>query len=164
MVAMAIMVASFRVSVDDWLSHLLPADLYVRVGGQRRHRRPCAEPSRARLPPSPASRAPTSCAPSQLTLDPARPPVALLARDDRRRRSGRTLPLTGATLPPRAGAGETPVWVSEAMVDLYGYRVGKRVEPAARRRRAEFFVAGVWRDYARQIGRDRRCGSPTTAR
>jgi putative ABC transport system permease protein len=30
-VAMAIMVASFRVSVEDWLTHLLSADLYVRV-------------------------------------------------------------------------------------------------------------------------------------
>jgi putative ABC transport system permease protein len=28
---MAIMVASFRVSVDEWLMHLLSADLYVRV-------------------------------------------------------------------------------------------------------------------------------------
>ena len=30
MVAMAIMVSSFRVSVDDWLAQLLAADLYVR--------------------------------------------------------------------------------------------------------------------------------------
>jgi putative ABC transport system permease protein len=31
MVAMAIMVASFRVSVDEWVQQLLPADLYVRT-------------------------------------------------------------------------------------------------------------------------------------
>ena len=31
MVAMAIMVTSFRVSLDDWLKHILPADLYVRT-------------------------------------------------------------------------------------------------------------------------------------
>ena len=31
MVAMAIMVTSFRVSVDDWLRHILPADLYVQT-------------------------------------------------------------------------------------------------------------------------------------
>jgi putative ABC transport system permease protein len=30
--AMAIMVASFRDSVDDWLAQLLPADLYLRAG------------------------------------------------------------------------------------------------------------------------------------
>ncbi|MBM3337047.1 MAG: ABC transporter permease, partial [Betaproteobacteria bacterium] len=36
MVAMAIMVSSFRISVDDWLQHLLSADMYVRVqnGGE----------------------------------------------------------------------------------------------------------------------------------
>ncbi|MET0963263.1 MAG: ABC transporter permease, partial [Noviherbaspirillum sp.] len=33
MVAMAIMVSSFRVSVDDWLRHLLPAELYLRSPG-----------------------------------------------------------------------------------------------------------------------------------
>lgn len=30
-VSMAIMVSSFRVSVDDWLAQVLPADLYVRA-------------------------------------------------------------------------------------------------------------------------------------
>ena len=39
MVAMAIMVSSFRVSVDDWLTHLLAADLYVRSAA-RSARRP----------------------------------------------------------------------------------------------------------------------------
>src|SRR5690606_2376956 len=33
MVAMAIMVASFRGSLDAWTQKILPADLYVRVGG-----------------------------------------------------------------------------------------------------------------------------------
>jgi putative ABC transport system permease protein len=32
MVAMAIMVTSFRFSLDDWLQRLLPADLYLRAG------------------------------------------------------------------------------------------------------------------------------------
>ena len=32
MVSMAIMVASFRHSLDDWLVRILPADLYVRAG------------------------------------------------------------------------------------------------------------------------------------
>ena len=52
MVAMAIMVSSFRVSVDDWLTHILPADLYLRspaasaatgaAAGDRRHAGPAA--------------------------------------------------------------------------------------------------------------------------
>ena len=40
MVAMAIMVSSFRVSVDDWLLQILPADLYARTaatGSTARH-------------------------------------------------------------------------------------------------------------------------------
>ena len=32
MVAMAIMVYSFRVSLDDWMQRILPADVYVRAG------------------------------------------------------------------------------------------------------------------------------------
>ena len=32
MVSMAIMVASFRISLDAWLERVLPADLYVRAG------------------------------------------------------------------------------------------------------------------------------------
>ena len=38
MVAMAIMVASFRVSLDSWLDRVLPADLYLRTGLARRDR------------------------------------------------------------------------------------------------------------------------------
>jgi putative ABC transport system permease protein len=51
-----------------------------------------------------------------------------------------------------------PVYVSEAMVDLYGARLGEPLPlldaalglPAAARSR--FTVAGVWRDYVRQSG------------
>ena len=32
MVSMAIMVASFRTSLDAWLERILPADMYVRAG------------------------------------------------------------------------------------------------------------------------------------
>ena len=38
MVAMAIMVTSFRESVSDWLNQVLPADFYFRTTQKRRHR------------------------------------------------------------------------------------------------------------------------------
>ncbi len=38
-VAMAIMVVNFRVSVVDWLEHLLSADVYARIAAKRRHGR-----------------------------------------------------------------------------------------------------------------------------
>jgi putative ABC transport system permease protein len=75
----------------------------------------------------------------------------LLARAVDRTQPGKTLPLTGvsqpwqATLPP-------PAWVSEAMVDLYGAQVGRELVLPLAGRNQPFFVAGVWRDYARQGG------------
>jgi putative ABC transport system permease protein len=45
-----------------------------------------------------------------------------------------------------------PAWVSEAMVDLYGFRTGRLVALPIAGRPVTFLVAGVWRDYARQYG------------
>jgi putative ABC transport system permease protein len=45
-----------------------------------------------------------------------------------------------------------PAWVSEAMVDLYGARVGHEFVLPLAGKDQRFFVAGVWRDYARQGG------------
>jgi putative ABC transport system permease protein len=45
-----------------------------------------------------------------------------------------------------------PLWVSEAMTDLYGLRTGQRVSLPLGGRSQSFFVAGVWRDYANQSG------------
>jgi putative ABC transport system permease protein len=151
-VAMAIMVASFRVSVEDWLVHLLSADLYVRVapngdtGGLRRD-------EQSRLAAVPGIRTAAFTRISRLALDPARPDIALLAREIDAADPGANLQMTGPALPPSGlRADETPVWVSEAMVDLYGYRPGQRVQLPLGERGHVFVVAGVWRDYARQTG------------
>jgi putative ABC transport system permease protein len=94
----------------------------------------------------------------QLLLDPARPAVALIARelDD----PARSLPLVGEALP--VPAGQIGIYVSESMVDLHGARPGTVFAPLTASFRslassrsvqpAVFFVAGVWRDYARQSG------------
>jgi putative ABC transport system permease protein len=57
------------------------------------------------------------------------------------------LPLLDAPLP--AKAGETGVFVSEAMVALYGARPGTTLTLPGL---GEVRVRGVWRDYARQFG------------
>ncbi|WNC94313.1 FtsX-like permease family protein [Paraburkholderia sp. FT54] len=151
-VAMAIMVASFRVSVEDWLVHLLSADLYVRVapngdtGGLRLD-------EQSRLAAVPGVKTAAFARTSHLTLDPARPDIAVLAREIDAADPGAILQMTGAVLPPaELHAGETPVWVSEAMVDLYGYKLGQRVQLPLGERGHVFVVAGVWRDYVRQTG------------
>lgn len=150
-VALTVMVASFRDSVARWLDVVLPADLYVRtsvssatsdsawfspqfvraVAGIEGVRRVGAQRTRA------------------LLLDPALPPVTLLARE--MADPAQSLPMVGASVP--APDGTVPIYVSEAMADLYGARVGSDFAPlAAAFGGQRFVVAGVWRDYARQSG------------
>jgi putative ABC transport system permease protein len=151
-VAMAIMVASFRVSVQEWLVHLLSADLYVRAApsGDTGGLRPDEQ---ALLAAVPGIKTAAFGRTSRVTLDPARPDVAVLAREIDADDPGATLQMTGAILPSsQLRAGETPVWVSEAMVDLYGYRLGQRVHLPLGESGHVFVVAGVWRDYVRQSG------------
>jgi putative ABC transport system permease protein len=93
-----------------------------------------------------------------LLLDPARPAVALIARelDD----PARNLPLINEPLP--VPTGQIGIYVSEAVVDLHGAAAGTVFTPltaafqalgvSAPSPGAPFFVAGVWRDYARQSG------------
>ena len=148
--AMAIMVASFRTSVDAWLHNVLPADLYGRIEnpGPLDGIDPAAQARIAAIPG--VARAEFLHA-ARLVLDPERPPVALLARPIDASDPQRRLPLTGQSL--QAPAGAIPVWVSEAVVDLYGWRPGSLIAlPLPSAAGPRFFVAGVWRDYARQHG------------
>ena len=90
----------------------------------------------------------------KISLDPARAAVSLIARPIDRADPARQLPLTGAALPWREGEPTDliPIWVSEAIVDLYGARLGEALELPIAGRSQRFRVAGVWRDYARQFG------------
>ena len=150
MVAMAIMVASFRVSLDAWLDQLLPADLYLRTGvsGDTAYLGPQDE---ARIAALPGVRRAEFLRIQHLLLEPGRPRVALFARSLPRDDPGARLPLVSARLPPRADA-PPPLWASEAMVDLYGYALGKVVDVPLAGKSQRFTVAGIWRDYARQHG------------
>ncbi|ASL48470.1 Lipoprotein-releasing system transmembrane protein LolC [Burkholderia sp. AD24] len=151
-VAMAIMVASFRVSVEDWLVHLLSADLYVRVApnGDTGGLRPDEQALVAAVP---GIRTAAFARTARLTFDPARPDVVMLAREIDAADPGANLQMTGAVLHPADWhADETPIWVSEAMVDLYGYKLGQRVRLPLGKTAPVFVVAGVWRDYVRQTG------------
>ena len=150
MVAMAIMVASFRISLATWLDQVLPADLYVRSGmsGDTAYLSPADE---ARIAALPGVRRAEFLRVQQLLLAPGKPRVTLFARALARDDPGRRLPLVGETLTPRAGE-PPPLWASEAMVDLYGYALGKVVELPLAGKAQRFTVAGIWRDYARQHG------------
>jgi putative ABC transport system permease protein len=144
--AMAIMVASFRESVDRWLESVLPAELYVRTthGGDTGYLDPGFE-ERVRALPE-VARADFLRA-GRVVLDPLRPPLSLIARDN----AARAFPLLGRTYERRPG-DPPPVWVSEAVADLYGHAPGDVVRLPIQARELPFVVAGIFRDYARQHG------------
>jgi len=143
MAAMAIMVASFRQSVDDWLGTVLPADVYFRTthAGDTG----MLEPSFvARVRALPQISRIDFLRSGRVMLDPARPPVVLIARD----RAALAFPVL-ARLPRLPSPA---IWVSEAVRDIYGYRPGDVVELPLLGRNYRLAVAGVFRDYARQHG------------
>ena len=154
MVAMTVMIGSFRHSVDAWLGQLLAADLYLRTGNASDGGLRPDDVERLRVVPGVRRIELQKVVP--LALDAARPPVSLIVRDIDRDDAAQRLPLVAAAS-GSVDDGAIPVWVSEAMVDLYGAEVGRPIAlpvatkpalPAAPR----FVVAGVWRDYARQFG------------
>jgi putative ABC transport system permease protein len=151
-VALTVMVASFRDSVTRWLDVVLPADLYVRTadgtaaGDTAFLDAPFVQ---AASQVAGVSRAATQRV-RALLLDPALPALVLLARplED----PGRTLPLVDAPRP--VPPGRIGMYVSEAVIDLYGVTPGQGFERLSQafEGRPDFFVAGTWRDYARQSG------------
>ncbi len=157
-VALTVMVASFRESVTRWLDVVLPADLYVRtaLGGAATESAYFSPEFVAALSKLPGVARVTTLRTTTLQLDPGKPAVALIARpiDD----PASTLPLVGDPLP--MPAGQVGIYVSEAMVDLYGAVPGQAFAPLAQALGSSpptappttFFVAGIWRDYARQFG------------
>ena len=168
-VALTVMVASFRDSVTSWLDVVLPADLYMRT----------AMPSGAGAAADTVYFTPELVASvakvkgveristlrtTSIRLDASRPAISLISRDVTD--PARVLPLVGNPQP--VPAGHIGIYVSEAMVDLYGARPGEvfsafsaSFRPLAQQISAQtatvsiankFYVAGVWRDYARQFG------------
>lgn len=155
-VALTVMVSSFRGSVAQWLDGVLPSPLYVRsaLGGPG---------SEAALLPAgfaeavaqlPGIERVQPLRASPLQLDPSRPALMLISRPlgtD----PARQLPLIGTALP--VPAGSLGIYISEAVVDLYGLAPGMQWDGLSRAfgtriEAPRFFIAGVWRDYARQSG------------
>jgi putative ABC transport system permease protein len=150
MVSMAIMVASFRISLDTWLERVLPADVYVRAGAAGDSAYMTAD-DQAHIAALPGVRRAEFLREQLLLLDAGRPRVYLLARTIDAANLSRQLQLVSRPVTVVAGA-PPPAWVNEAMVDLYGFTPGKMIELPIAGKPAAFTVAGVWRDYARPHG------------
>ncbi len=145
-VAMAIMVGSFRESVDDWLGKVLPSDLYVRASSSQASgflddaaiNRLAALPEVAALKPVRYE---------HLRVGESALQVTLIAR-----------PTNAGTALPLVSGGPVPTtnlplaWVTEAMADLFRLSIGDTFVLPIAGKAPEFMVAGVSRDYARQHG------------
>ncbi len=143
MVAMAIMVSSFRESLQKWLTEMLPADLYVRARGDAAYISEAEQRALAKL--KGVERA-AFLRYQEVRLNANQAPLTLIARDD-----PEALPAAGTQ--SRASVDDaSPVWLSEAAVDLYGFSVGEKIQLPIAGKKVEFAVAGIWRDYARQTG------------
>jgi putative ABC transport system permease protein len=159
-VALTVMVASFRTSVQQWLDVVLPADLYVRAAGAGDGDRAFFDPPQVdAVRGLPGVRSVTTTRSVPLRLESGRPSVPLISRP--LGEPARNLALVGPLqLPP---PGSVAIYVSEPMVALYGARVGQPFDrldavfaglapDPTTARPGRFVVAGVWRDYARQFG------------
>ena len=170
-VALTVMVTSFRQSVSDWLGQVLPADLYVRTA-KSAGASDAAFLGAELVQGISELQGVARVAPVRiisLQLSPAKPPVTLIARPLHAGQStvkapAPNLPLLGSALPLPADAKDAvPLYVSEAMADLYRLKLGGFFNPAKAFRLegsgdlapilgANYFIAGIWRDYARQHG------------
>jgi putative ABC transport system permease protein len=148
MVAMAIMVYSFRVSFDQWLGKLLPADMQLRepYGNDTAF---WSTPDQDKLAAVAGISRIEFRRTRQVLLDPARAPVVLIARGVTAAQAAGELPLVRSDQLPR---DTEPAWISEALQDLYGYRLGSPIDLPLAGRIRRFTVAGIWRDYARMSG------------
>jgi putative ABC transport system permease protein len=149
MVAMAIMVYSFRLSFDEWLGKLLPADLQLRepFGNDTAF---WSKSDQANIAAVPGVSRVEFRRSRQLLLDPARAPVTLIARGADDAQTAAELPLVQVS--PQLAGDSASAWISEALQDLYGYRIGDRLALPLAGRLQPFTIAGVWRDYARLSG------------
>jgi putative ABC transport system permease protein len=150
MVAMAIMVHSFRQSFELWLVKLLPADIQLRISTGS-DTGAFTFDQQQRIASLPGVLRADFRHIGQLWLRPDHAPVTLIARAITLASAADTLPLVGEarSAPP---VGAEPAWISEAVQDLYGYRTGELISVPLAGAPHAFYIAGVWRDYVHPGG------------
>ena len=144
-IAMAIMVTSFRHSVDVWLGDILQADLYLRL-----------EPTQS-LALTPEDQARLAAVPglskiwfgktTMISLAPDRPALALVVRGDSPADLPTHLPIVG-----HPADGPSQILLSEPAARLLARHPGDTIEiPLGGAIRA-MRIGGIFRDYSRQFG------------
>jgi len=150
MVAMAIMVHSFRESFDRWLSEVLPADLHMRVAPSA-DTAYWSENEQVDIAAIPGVARAEFRRQLSVYLQAGREPVDVIAR----RVAGEAVPddlplLRGTT---EHSSSRAPLaWISEPVGDLYGLEVGDTLVLPLGGAVHPLEVAGIWRDYGRSEG------------
>jgi putative ABC transport system permease protein len=150
MVAMAIMVYSFRNSLDAWMQRILPADLYVRAGA-------AGLTSFLDDEAQAVLRGVEGIARVDFVRfqDVAMPgpglPLTVIARPVDESSVDEVLPIRRRDPRPAPGA-TVPVWASEAALDLRGFDVGTVFDLPLGGQTLQASVRGLWRDYERPGG------------
>lgn len=150
MVAMAVMVTSFRTSLDQWLEKILPADLYLRTGFASETAYLDADDV-AQLAVLPGVERVVANRFSEISVAGSAAPLALIARPIGEADAARTLWLEGtatATLP----ADTIPAWISEAAADLLSLAPDATFTADIAGHAVRLSVRGTYRDYERQNG------------
>jgi putative ABC transport system permease protein len=150
MVAMAIMVFSFRMSLETWMQRILPADIYVRAGSaaagayldEQAQQAIAALPEVARV---------HFVKFQDIVLPGERLPLSVIARPISEETADRFIPIRRFDDGP-APAGTVPVWASEAALDLRGFDVGTEFDLPLGGKVVRASVRGLWRDYERPGG------------
>jgi putative ABC transport system permease protein len=167
--AMAIMVSSFRNSVSTWLDQVLPADLYARLPAgaaqlsseQQEKIAKTAGVARVEFLRSIEIVLPESKTTNQAAT--INTPIPILIRPIDPAQAGKFLPIAGrieVLTETERQANIIPIYVSEAMVDLYQMTIGSKVQLPFNFKddikisttKPTFKVVAVWRDYTRQTG------------
>lgn len=147
-VAMAIMVGSFRDSVANWLGDILRADLYVQAGSN----------SDSVLPAGTAHKLCSlsvvqTCSPLRrvtVNLLANHPPVMLLARGMNPQDPERELQMVRA-IPIQPG-DPAPIWISDILAGISGWRLGQTIQLPLDGKEHAVTIVGIYRDYAYQQG------------
>lgn len=149
MVAMLIMVTSFRSSLDAWTQKILPADLYLRVGYIEQSAFLDAT-QLDELASLHGVRRVASTRFARLVVDSNQPPVTIVARELDPENIEREIWLRARSA--RSIVDALPVWVSEAAADRYGWRAGMPIDLLLGAATVRAVVGGVWRDYEHPNG------------
>jgi len=149
-VAMLIMVLSFRQSLDSWLDQVLPADLYLRAAnaGETAMLSPIEQ---QRITDTEGIASVVYSRYQSLLIKANQPAVTLIARDFPNQRTPSALSLVS---PPAALPESAPpaAWISEIAAALFEWKTGQIITLPLGNTEQTFIVAGVWRDYSRQNG------------